>query len=306
MNKGITLGVGVLILIAAILLLILKECQKVQKIKGERSNFERFHRSDDLSEPKFTNEVPKIAKATDSISNWRSHWERGKRLERLKVADIDIPIIFERKPENNLAQVILADFDLIFRHLTSYSYFVPRTLRTFEIGGQKLSTEKGIQFDGKGSFWPNLLQGELMIVKQNNLDNIVISEKITLAYQEAWALRNENPGIYRSLEEFMEIVNHASAEVPIERKPEELFWTPQNDIVHASEIPNIVKTFSDVRLRTPSILEIVENESRESDDDPIFSARTYILNNGTNIPQTEVILVFHHGTWKFLYAQLGF
>lgn len=235
-----------------------------------------------------------------------NYWTRQNRSVRFEFADVDLPMIFESEDlSDELRQVILADLDLIFEHFTGHSYFAPRTKYSFDIAGESISVKRGIQLDGKGAVWPQELHGSLLLVEQEGVESLVMSKEIVSLYKKAWDLRNENIAVFEKLENFINSISEASAENPMKREASELVWTPHKNAPQPDEIPNIVETFSAVNLRLPSLLEISENLAPQSKEEPSLSARTYLLDESSNIPKTEIILVYQNGSWKFVYGQLG-
>lgn len=269
------------------------------------SSLQEKHASKEVVASSKTKSTSRLAEKKHHVIE-KDYWTRQNRRVRFEFADVDLPLIFETDDlSDELRQVILADLSLIFGHFTGHSYFTPRTQHSFDIAGENLTAERGIQLDGEGAVWPKELHGKLLLVNQEGVDSLVISKEITSLYKQAWDLRNENIVALKELEGFIRSISEASAENPIVREANELVWTPYKNAPQPDEIPNIVETFSAVNLRLPSLLEISANLEQQNEEEPSLSARTYLLDEGSNIPKTEIILVYQNRSWKFVYGQLG-
>lgn len=244
---------------------------------------------------------------SSGIIKVKSYWLEKQRPERLQVSDLDMPLVFTgSKISNELKQVILADLDLIYGDWCSYEKYnwSGRASKAYDVDGKQWKSEDNIDFSG--AYAPTLLHENFgWFGEYENQETVFVPEVVIEAYKKAWQLRDENQMIFQELENFIEEVNLASAENPVERLPRELMWTPQQNAPQPSEIKAIVKSFSAVELRGPSLLDVSKNVNREAEGEPSFVAKAYILKNGTNIPQTKVVLVYDEDSWKFVYGALG-
>lgn len=253
-----------------------------------------------------------------SSSATKTIWEQGGFPERLQVADVDMPLLFEGSITDELKQVILADLSLILRHLTGHSYYVPRGLRSFSLGDQELSISKGIQLDGKGATWPDLLHGELLILNQGGEDKIAISRKVVKAYEKAWDARKSDPKKYEDLGVFVEWLNTASLG---ELKIDNPYWLIGYDGVSSSHPEEAAKmkdelllgnAREDLHVRLPSILEFtyVDQEVLEKEgavgkmpEGVTLADGKYIAEDG--VPYQQALFLYDGEKWHIAFAPSG-
>lgn len=237
----------------------------------------------------------------------KSFWINEIRPHRFRVADLDMPVIFvESEIDEELKQVILADLHLIYGDWCDYKKYNwdGRIDRIFNVSGDEYVCEEKINFDG--AYAPSILNENFgWLGSYKDIDSIFIPGIIVDAYRVAWQQRKNNIIVYNGLEEFVAQVNSATADSPLKVLPEDIVWTPQQDIPQPLEIPNVVETFSAISLRGPSLLEIKTIQSEKDGGIPSFSAEDYILQEAGNVRLTHQVLVFHQNRWKFAYAQYG-
>ena len=78
-----------------------------------------------LSKPegRLNNPVRKVINKAEGMQKAKIFWEGQTYPERLKVADIDLPIVFEGEVSEELKQVMLADIHMIYAHMKSYEIY---------------------------------------------------------------------------------------------------------------------------------------------------------------------------------------
>lgn len=296
---------GIVVIISALLICIrvLPETEKSQKKESITENTRTIPRMnrEDFRE----NAIVKRNASKNVEEEWTSYWLREKRPTRIQVADFDMPLVFEDQTlSEEFKQVILADIHLVYGHSSGHTIYDAQKQLSYK--DKSFQSSNWVSFDGIGVRRPKeFSENSDTIININGIDHLFVTIELSDSYRQAWTLRNANKNIYRELEEFLQEANLSTRENPIDRTPDDLMWTPQKNIPQPSEIPNIVQTFSHESMRSPSLLEIKENTTPLSDEEPIFSAKAYFFKDDTNIPQTEIILVYHKGLWKFVYAQLG-
>ena len=74
----------------------------------------------------------------------------------------------------------------------------------------------------------------IQIITIANQDHLVVPKVLSDAYLEAFEFRDENPKVYQELEEFVEMINAADRVNPVNRSPEDVIFTFQEDQAHQS------------------------------------------------------------------------
>jgi len=204
-------------------------------------------------------------------------WEKGNSTDRLQIADIDMPLLFERPVRGRLKKVVLADIHLIYGGKgLSYQRHDWRGRRpdypSFTINGENYLSVETLQLNGARA--PEVVYENFRhIVKIDGAEYVVIPKELIDAYEKAWKAKNKNPRMYEKLEIFIEWLNAASLAELRENNP---FWLLGYDGISsdhpqkAAEIKEMVlpKRREDFLFRHPSILEFtfVDQELLEEED----------------------------------------
>lgn len=311
------------LLLGCIAWLFLKEFKPEPSQNAGQQQEQQAHEKEevspkDLVSARLVEEIePTLLNEGSSSQSNKTIWEQGGFPKRLQVADIDMPLFFEGLINEELKQVILADLHLIFKHLIAHDYYKPRNTRSPDLGGQKFSIKKGIQFNGKGATWPDTLHGELMIIDKNGVNNVVLAKEVVEAYEKAWAARKADPQKYESLESFIGWLNTAPMK---ELKSENPYWLFGYDGIsdaHPEKAAELKDTLlprqrKDLRVRHPSILEFtyVDQEVLEKEGAigqlPVgvtLADGKYIDEEG--IPQGQALFLYDGKKWHIAFAPPG-
>lgn len=189
-------------------------------------------------------------------------WEQGGFPERLQVADLDIPLLFEGPISEELKQVILADIRLIYGKGTTfqrYDWSGRPDNPVFEISGDQYLSVETINL--RSSQVPNLVHGKLnRLIEIDEIEYIVVPHELIKSYEQAWAARISDSEKYEELEFFLDWVNSASLEALKDDNP---FWLLGYDGIldsHPKEVAKmkeelLLTNFEHLRVGHPSLLE---------------------------------------------------
>jgi hypothetical protein len=225
---------------------------------------------------------------------------------KIQIADISIPLLWGDEIEEEVRGVIVKDISLVYAHMVSHAFYdLPDDGPKFNVNGVPQIAEKVIYFKGDGDYRPKQFENVFgRIVKRKGVDTMVIPSTLIKEYSIAIDRKNRFAKEYQELQEFIKAVNLATRDSPLQLQPDELMYTSDSSITQPNAIPNVVRTFSEVSLREPSILEYHEiPEANQQNGAPTLLAASYILREGTHIPDAEQVLVYHQGRWKFLYGR---
>jgi len=145
----------------------------------------------------------------------KTMWEEGNFPERLQVADLDMPLVFEGQVSNDLKQVILADINLVLGHVNGHEFYELPSKVTYKIPGQTEAhkANRGLIFNGLRVARPKEYRNNFgRVIEVGGLENVVVSAELISAYEKAWAARKDDPEKYESFESFINWFNTASVE----------------------------------------------------------------------------------------------
>ncbi|MBC2600754.1 hypothetical protein [Puniceicoccus vermicola] len=246
-------------------------------------------------------------------------WEKGNLPERLQVADLDIPLVFEGQVTEELKQVILADIHMLYNAGVTYEKYDwsgrPDN-PVFDFSGKRYVSSETINL--RASQVPNIVHEKLgRMIQVEGIDNIVVSAELISAYQEAWDFRKANPKKYESLVSFIAWVNTAPMEDLKAKNPYWLFgydgisdaYPERAEELKESLLP---KEREDLQVSYPSILEftyidseVLKNEGAE-EQLPVgvtLADGKYIDNNG--VPYQQALFLYDGEKWHIAFAPAG-
>jgi hypothetical protein len=211
-----------------------------------------------------------------------------------------LPAVFVGEPSDELKRVILHDIELIYGYFQTHQFYELFEKPSFRISGENIVAEKALYFKPQAQR-PDAHQDNFgQIGKIKNKDSVIFSESLVSAYQVAYERKKQFRAEYQKLQQFIDDVNRATADKPLKLSPDDLMWTDDKTIPQPNEIPNTVRTVSEITFRAPSILDFQENLEARNSDMPWLGAKAYIVEEG--IPKIEQPLVYQNGRWKLFYA----
>jgi hypothetical protein len=258
----------------------------------------------------------KAERQTEDIKKIKTLWEKQVYPERLKIADIDMPIAFEGEVSEVLKQVILSDIHMIYGHMKSHKiYELHKKISPEEM---ELSLTKKLSFEGQGRHWPKEHRETFgRIARLDQEDTVVLPEKLIDAYRLAWEARNKDPQKYEKFEFFINWLNTASMK---ELKEDNPYWLYGRDGVSdenpelASEIKHrlLGDERSNLRFRHPSILEftyvdqgtLIKEKAEGKLPIGVTLAGGYYLNEN-NIPVQQALFLYDGNKWHIAFAPPG-
>lgn len=253
---------------------------------------------------------------TEGEQKAKTFWEKKTYPERLKVADINMPIVFEGEVSDELKQVMLSDIHMIYGHMEGHEiYGLHKEILLKEMG---VSLTKQISFKGKGRHWPEEHQEAFgRIAKLNQGDAIVLPKKLISSYKLAWEERNKDPQKYERFEAFIDWLNTASME---ELKEDNPYWLYGHDGV-SDENPELASEIrsqllgderSNLKFRHPSILEFtyVDQETLEKEDAEGKLPVGITLADGhyidaNDMPIQQALFLYDGNKWHISFAPPG-
>jgi hypothetical protein len=247
-------------------------------------------------------------------------WEKGNFPERLQVADLDMPLLFEGAIDEELKQVILADIHLIYSEGVTYDRYEWRGRAdnpTFDFAGSNYTSSETINL--KASQVPNIVHEKLSrIIQVNGIDNIVVPKELISAYEKAWEKRKASPEKYESLEIFIDWINTASMEELSAKNPVWLYGYDGISDAHPEKAAELKESFlpKNIRdepfLRHPSILEftyvdqaVLEKRGavEELPKGVTVADGKYIDEEG--IPKGQALFLYDGKSWHIAFAPAG-
>lgn len=244
-------------------------------------------------------------------------WEKGNFPERLQVADLDMPLLFEGSISEELKQVILADIHLIYSEGITYKRYdwsERSDNPDFDLFRSNYVSTETINLRGKQV--PDIIHGKLSrIVKVSGIDNIVVPEELITAYEEAWASRKADPEKYESFETFIDWLNTASMEELSANNPVWLYGYDGISDAHPEKAAELKESFLPKNIRNepfvshPSILEFtyIDQEVLEkkgvAGELPVgvtVADGKYIDEEG--IPQGQALFLYDGKKWYIVIA----
>ncbi|QQL45769.1 hypothetical protein [Sulfuriroseicoccus oceanibius] len=256
------------------------------------------------------------AAAADGESRIRTLWEKHVYPQRLKVADVDFPVVFEGDVPEELKQVILSDVHMIYGHMESHEIY--ELHNEISVGGGNIVLTKRLGFRGRGRHWPEKHQGAFGgIAMLDSEDTVVFPKQLTDHYELAWRARNDAPAKYEKLEIFIDWLNSASME---ELGADNPYWLYGYDGV-SDENPELAAEMrarllgddrSVLKFRHPSILEFtyVDQEVLKKDKAEgqlpvgVTLADGFYLDQ-SNVPVQQALYLYHGGKWYIAFAPPG-
>ena len=258
-------------------------------------------------------------------------WEKGNFPERLQVADIDMPLVFEGQVSEELKQVILADINLVFGQTKSHGFYNVRPERSYEIPGhdEAFTASRGLIFNGRGygvpgEFYDNF--GE--VIEFQGEKSVVVPAGLISAYEKAWEARKADPEKYESLESFITWLNTAPMEDLKANNPYWLFGydgiseasseEPAEVRARRKEIEEVratlltARTGGPLRVGHPSILEFtyVDQEVLEREKLTEYLPVGVTLADGKDIdengvPRQQALFLYDGEKWHIAFAPAG-
>jgi len=262
------------------------------------------------------NPFKKAREKKEGVQKTKTLWEKQTYPERLKVADIDIPIVFEGEVSKGLKEVMLVDIHMIYGHMKSHEIYELHEGILLEEMEAMLT--KQISFKGKARHWPEEHQEAFgKIAKLNQGDAVVLPKKLINAYELAWEERNKDPQKYERFESFIDWLNTASME---ELKEDNPYWLYGHDGVSdenpelAFEIRNqlLGDERSNLKFRHPSILEFtyVDQETLKKEKAEgklpvgVTLADGHYLDEN-DIPIQQALFLYDGNKWYISFAPPG-
>ena len=248
-------------------------------------------------------------------------WEQAEYPERLTVADLDMPLIFEGAVSDELKQVILADLHLVFGHLTTHKTYKLRDSQreSYTYQDVEMWSESHVVFSGGNVYRPDQYDNVFgSVVQIGNQDHVVVPESLVAAYAKAWERKKANPEIYRKLEEFVDLMGEVwagTAEAKdLPPTVADLFYPRTEEGAKAlkehsggMETAGFLTTNAKgegASWRMPSLLEIVEEDGGAlpgiATGEKIFFAPDYYFEPDGRLKTGATPLVYINSRWKLL------
>lgn len=262
--------------------------------------------------------IRKSKDKTGAVQKTKTFWEKQVYPERLKVADVNIPIVFEGEISEDLKQVILSDLHMIYAHKLSHNFYNLHEKKIFKTVG--LEADRVISFEGnslRNTVPKQYRQKFGRVAKSTQVDVIVFPKELIADYELAWAERNKDPQKYERLETFIGWLNTASME---ELKKDNPYWLYGHDGVSdedpelASEIRNqlLGDERSNLKFRHPSILEftyvdqetLVKEKAEGKLPVGVTLADGHYLDEN-DIPIQQALFLYDGNKWHISFAPPG-
>lgn len=228
--------------------------------------------------------------------------------ERIKVGDLDMPLLFGENVSEELKQFILKDINLLYGSLEEYKIYDwkkvnKRHVRNLQINNNEYLTSKRVIYSRAHA--PKVLHKNFGdIITDNGIEKILIPNEIVEAYEKAYTFKKKHSREYEELANFVYMITEADEETPIPLHPRDFLYMPGAPILEKIEnepgiVPEAQRFYSKTtRLRMPSVLEFYEApESLKKYGINIYT-KSYALKSDSNIPSTSLPIVYHDGFWK--------
>lgn len=246
-------------------------------------------------------------------------WEKRSFPERLQVADLDMPLVFEGQVGEELKQVILADIHMIYNAGTTYKKYDwsgRSDNPVFNFSDESYVSSATINL--RASQVPDIVHKKLgRIVHVDGVDNIVVPVELISAYEEAWEARKSDPIKYESLGSFIDWLNTATMEQLRADNPYWLFgydgvsdaYPERAAEMRESLLPDQRK---DLRVGHPSILEFtyVDREVLKQEGAveqlPVgvtLADGKYVDEN--EVPYQQALFLYDGDKWHIAFAPPG-
>ncbi len=262
--------------------------------------------------------VRKSKEKTEGVQKTKTLWEEQVYPERLKVADIDMPIVFEGEVSEELKQVILCDLHIIYAHNLAHYFYDLHEEKVFESMG--LEARKVISFKGnsiRNTVPKQFRQKFGRVAKSNQGDVIVFPKELITDYKLAWEERNKDPQKYERFESFIDWLNTASMK---ELKEDDPYWLYGQDGVSVEnpELASEIRTQllgddrGNLKFRHPSILEFTyidqETLKKEKAEGKLPVGVTladghYLDEN--DLPVQQALFLYDGNKWHIAFAPPG-
>ena len=247
-------------------------------------------------------------------------WEKGNFPERLQVADIDMPVVFEGQVSEELKQVILADINLILGHTKSHGFYNVRPERSYEIPGhdEAFTTNSWLALEGLRVARPKEYHGKFgPVIEFQGEKSVVVPAGLISAYEKAWEARKADPEKYESLESFITWLNTAPMG---DLKANNPYWLLGYDGIsdaYPEEAAEWRETLlgeqrEDLRVRHPSILEFTYADQEVLEREKLteylpigvtLADGKYIDKNG--VPYQQAPFLYDGEKWHIAFAPPG-
>lgn len=247
-------------------------------------------------------------------------WEEGNFPERLQVADLDMPLVFEGQVSNDLKQVILADINLVLGHVNGHEFYELPSKVTYKMPEQTEAhkANRGLIFNGLRVARPKEYRNNFgRVIEVGGLENVVVSAELISAYEEAWEARKSDPQKYESLGSFIAWLNTAPMEDLKSNNPYWLFGYDGISDAYPERAADLRESLlpkqrEDLRVSHPSILEFTYVDSEVLKEEGVeeqlpvgvtLADGKYIDEEG--VPYQQALFLYDGEKWHIAFAPAG-
>jgi len=228
---------------------------------------------------------------------------------KVKSANLDLPVVFEdQNISNEIMKVIIEDANLIYNHMTKYKYYPHNKKKEYIVNGKKYECDRYLAMKGPHRHSPDAYQDEFgHLISLDKKDYLVITVKLSNAYKEAFALTQKNSKELSELYKFIDFMNNLANE-KINDIPS-YFYLYGSAKIDKDQLFNFDKqkfidSYSQMRFRKPSILELFEGHNDLPEIGIRFLAMTYVFSeNGKYM--NAFVFVYDEKKWKMLIVYPG-
>jgi len=259
---------------------------------------------------------PAQEKEKTTMGSAKTPWEKGDFPERLQIADLDMPLVFEGQVSQVLKQVILADIHLLYSSGVTYEKYdwSGRTDNpVFDFSGQSHVSSETINL--RASQVPDIVHKKLgRIVQVNGIASIIVPAELISAYEEAWEARKASPEKYESLGPFIEWLNAAPMDELKNQNPYWLFGYDGVSDAYPERAEEMRKSLlrEDLRVGYPSILEftyvnqeVLEEEGAQGQLPVGVTLADGKYINEQGVPYQQALFLYDGKKWHIAFAPPG-
>jgi len=274
--------------------------------EGEKQSEVQQTKKDEVEHGTSTVDVSKLKKAElqEETLLVASEPENSKVIPDFPINSM--PLFFPKDLDRELKQVIALDLSIVYGDIEDFEILEVDPPLVATSAGVKYELNEYIDFRGSGRYFPDEIGG-IYIYETTIGRQVFVSDQIIEAYRIAKNRRDENPVIFKRLEDFLDVMNHLDR-VSVEA-PEGRFYLFKEAKMYEKEMMETLspKSFQDAygryRYRTPSLLEVKKGKEFDSllqDLGDKFVAKVYAYDQSDKISDGSPPFVYDEGQWKLL------
>ena len=293
----------------------------------------RFRREDRLAQGLIQNTMKHRLAATNRLlltsaaiclfGGCRANTDRSGQQHTVTIADQVYPLVFEVEDlPNSVKRTIADDLELNFSSNTTATLRVISPERREQWRGRTVTHRLADFRSGKFYRWssrqfPPIIRGHFRdAVMVNDEFHLIIRDALIKAYEEKLELRNQHPGMFREMDDFLATLKNPSKLKAIARDAEQakkfVYCYKVSFDRGLSLLRSLLRWYSryvssahDVKIRGPSLLDIVSlSEAFEDADAPegvyvLAALITVRKDGGDELSDKLPLAAYADGRWHF-------